>query len=62
MSDASNNGRFRSQNGVIYSNDQNAFTPRVSTGQARKILNALYDELAKHDKESADKICKQFNA
>lgn len=54
--------RFRSLGGAIYSNNQDAFEPKISTTRARQLLNAFYNELSKHDQHAADHICKLLNA
>ncbi len=56
------NPRFRSRNGVIVSTDPAAFRPRLTTTAVRVLLNELYVELAKHDSETAERICRERNA
>ena len=54
--------RFTTINGSIYSNNPEAVKSKVTTGNARWLLNHLYVELAKHDPEAAERICKYKNA
>lgn len=54
--------RFGSLNGNIISNAENAFERRVTTTRAKWILNELYAELAKHDQDAAERICRSHNA
>lgn len=54
--------RFGSLNGNIISNAENAFERRVTTTRAKWILNELYAELAKHDPDAAERICRSHNA
>lgn len=54
--------RFRSMGGKIRSSNQYAVRPNVTPSAARRMLNELYTELAKHDPEKAEAICRQQNA
>jgi len=54
--------RFRSANGVIYGNDPNAFSKRVTTSSARCMLNELYEIANKHDSEATQAAIKKHNA
>jgi len=54
--------RFRSSSGVIRSANPAVFKPRLTATDARSLLNDLYFELAKHDIEAAENICKKHNA
>lgn len=56
------NPRFRSSSGVIRSANPQASKPRLTATDARNLLNELYFELAKHDLEAAERICKNHNA
>lgn len=54
--------RFRSFSGAIRSANPEASRPKLTTTTARGLLNDLYFELAKHDPEAAERICKTHNA
>ena len=54
--------RFRSLAGSIYSANPNATSKKITISRARLIMNELYNELAKYDKESAENICRNHNA
>lgn len=54
--------RFRSMAGSIRSANPDASRPKLTTTSARCLLNDLYFELAKHDPEAAERICKTHNA
>ncbi len=57
-----NKFRFRSSTGSIFSNNPEAFTPKVTTTQARQMLNEFYEKLCEYDKAAAEEICKKHNA
>lgn len=54
--------RFRSLDGRIRSASPEAARPQLTTTTARKLLNALYLALAKHDAKAAEQVCQQHDA